>query len=60
VNRLQSAPPTDAVFYDDDEALVCTAPKGTLIVANQAGYHRGIPQEEGRERMLATTSYTPE
>jgi hypothetical protein len=60
VNRLQSDPPTDAVFYDDDEALICTAPKGSLIVANQAGYHRGIPQEQGKERMLATTSYTPE
>lgn len=58
VNRLKGDPQTDAVFYDDDDAEVFTAPKGTLIVANQAGYHRGIPQEEGYERMLATTTYT--
>lgn len=60
VNRVRDAPSTDAVFYDESDAVVCTAPKGTLIIANQAGYHRGIPQEQGKERMLATTSYTPE
>lgn len=59
VNRVRGDPPTDGVFYDDEDALVCTAPKGTLIVANQAGLHRGTPQEPGFERMLATTSYTP-
>jgi hypothetical protein len=60
VNRIRGAPPTDAVFYDEDDVRVCTAPKGTLIVADQTGYHRGIPQDSGRERLLATTSYTPE
>lgn len=60
VNSVRDDPGTNAVFYDDSDAVVCTAPKGTLIVANQAGYHRGIPQNQGRERMLATTSYTPE
>lgn len=60
INRFQDNPPTDAVFYDDENVVRCTAPKGTLIIANQAGYHRGHPQEEGRERMLVTTSYTPE
>jgi hypothetical protein len=59
VNRVRGRPPTDAVFYDEADARVCTAPKGTLIVANQAGFHRGTPQEPGFERMLATTSYTP-
>lgn len=58
VNHLRGAPHTDAVLYDESKATVCTAPRGTLIVANQAGYHRGIPQEPGRERMLATTTYT--
>jgi hypothetical protein len=60
VNKVRDDPGTNAVFYDDSDTVVCTAPKGTLIVANQAGYHRGIPQAQGRERMLATTSYTPE
>jgi hypothetical protein len=57
---VRDEPGTNAVFYDDSDAVVCTASKGTLIVANQAGYHRGMPQERGRERMLATTSYTAE
>jgi len=60
VNKVRDTPSTDAVFYDDSDAAVCTAPKGTLIVADQTGYHRGIPQEEGKERMLTMTSYTPD
>jgi hypothetical protein len=60
VNKVRDDPDTNAVFYDDSDVVVCTAPKGTLIIANQAGYHRGMPQEQGYERMLATTSYTPE
>ncbi|WP_276258167.1 phytanoyl-CoA dioxygenase family protein [Haloglomus litoreum] len=59
VNRVRGNPSTDGVFYDDDDALVCTASKGTLIIADQGGLHRGTPQEPGFERMLATTSYTP-
>jgi hypothetical protein len=59
VNRVRGSPETDAVVYDESDRVVCTASKGTLIIADQSGYHRGIPQDEGRERMLATTSYTP-
>lgn len=60
VNKFKKKPSTDAVFYNKDDVVYCTAPKGTLIIANQSGYHRGYPQEEGKERMLMTTSYTPE
>ena len=60
VNKVKRNPSTDAVFYDEDDITYCTAPRGTLIIANQAGYHRGHPQEEGSERMLMTTSYTPD
>jgi hypothetical protein len=60
VNRVRDDPATNAVRYNGENELVCTAPKGTLIIADQAGFHRGIPQEEGKHRMLATTSYTPE
>jgi hypothetical protein len=56
--KIKDNPSTDAVFYDEDDAVYCTTPKGTLIIANQAGYHKGHPQQEGRERMLMTTSYT--
>jgi hypothetical protein len=59
VNKIKDNPSTDAVFYDEDDVIYCTAPKGTLIIANQAGYHQGHPQKEGKERMLLTTSYTP-
>ncbi|WP_050033583.1 phytanoyl-CoA dioxygenase family protein [Halorubrum halophilum] len=60
LNKVKGDPSTDAVFYDEDEAIYCTAPKGTLIVANQAGYHRGTPQEKGHTRVLVNTSYTPD
>lgn len=48
-----------AVVPDPTAATKATAPKGTLIIANQAGYHRGHAQKEGRERVLLTTSYSP-
>jgi len=57
-NKVKGNPSTNAVFYDTDNVIYGTAPKGTLIIANQSGYHRGHPQEEGSERMLMTTSYT--
>jgi hypothetical protein len=57
-NKVKGNPSTEAVFYDENNVIYCTAPKGTLIIANQAGYHRGHPQEERSERMLMTTSYT--
>ena len=60
VNRVRDRPATDAVFADTEDAITCTAPKGTLVIANQAGLHRGMPQEPGRERVLVTTSYTPD
>jgi hypothetical protein len=49
-----------AIVPDPTVAKHATAPKGTLIIANQAGYHKGHTQAEGRERVLLTTSYIPE
>jgi len=60
INKIKGNPETDAAFYDEKDEVICTAPKGTLIIANQAGNHRGQPQEQGKERMVTTTSYTPE
>jgi hypothetical protein len=60
LNNLKGDPSTDAIFYDQDKAIYCTAPKGTLIISNQAGYHRGTPQEKGHTRVLVNTSYTPD
>ena len=31
---------------------VFTAPRGTLIISNQSGLHRGMPQELGKKRVL--------
>jgi hypothetical protein len=59
LNRLEGKKKTDARKFDQDDVVKYTAKKGTLIIANQAGYHRGWPQENGYERMLLTNSYTP-
>lgn len=59
LNTVKSNPKTNAVSVNESNVVYCTAPKGTLIIANQAGLHRGIPQEEGKERMLLATSYRP-
>lgn len=60
INKTKGNKPTAAIsmFYDDDDIVTFTAPKGTLIISDQTGYHRGIPQAEGRERMLVSNSYT--
>ena len=57
VNKLKRKKVTDAVFYDEENIKYCTGPKGTLIISNQTGIHKGCPQEEGYERMLATTHF---
>lgn len=59
-NKVKGNKSTDAVSYDETKAETFTASKGTLIIANQAGYHRGMPQDPDKHRMLVTTSYTPE
>jgi hypothetical protein len=56
--KIRSVPSTNAVFYKPWKVKTCTASKGALIIANQAGLHRGMPQEDGKERMLVSTSYT--
>jgi len=58
-NKAMGRPPQQAVFYRKSQAIHCTAPKGTLIIGDQTGYHRGDPQDPGYERILATTMYTP-
>jgi hypothetical protein len=57
---MRGTHPTNAISYDEDDVIKFTAPKGTLIISDQSGYHRGIPQEEGKERMLISNSYTPD
>jgi len=59
LNRALGNRPTAAISYDDDDIVTFTAQKGTLIISDQTGYHRGIPQADGRERMLISNSHTP-
>jgi hypothetical protein len=47
------------IVPDISEARHVTGNKGTLIIANQGGYHRALPQSEGKERVLVTTRYKP-
>lgn len=58
LNRLRDEKPTAAIFYDENDIKTFTAPKGTLIISDQTGYHRGMPQEKGKERMLISNSHT--
>jgi len=57
-DQFRDVPTTNAVMYSESDVKTCTAPKGTLIIANQAGLHRGMPQEKGKERMLVSISFT--
>lgn len=59
INRARGTHQTNALWFDEDDIHTFTAPKGTLIISDQTGYHRGIPQEEGKERMLISESLTP-
>jgi len=60
LNRLKghSGAPR-GIVPDPTVAKHATAPKGTLIISNQAGYHKGHTQAEDRERVLLTTAYSP-
>ena len=37
---------------NEGEIVHCTANKGSLIVSNQSGLHRGLPQTKGKNRRL--------
>lgn len=60
LNRLRGKPATNAVFSGESDAKIVTGQRGTLIITNQAGLHRGMPQGDGKERMAVNTQYTPD
>jgi len=39
---------------------IFVAPKGTVIISNQGGMHRGLQQKEGKERMVLVCKIRPE
>jgi hypothetical protein len=60
VNKIRGEKITNAIWFDDDDVVTFTKPKGTLIISDQTGFHRGIPQKKGRKRMMISNAFTPE
>lgn len=51
---------TEAFCFNIENVYPILGTKGTLVISDQAGIHRGHPQEIGRERMVAVMSYQKE
>lgn len=52
-----AAAKTEAPFIDVSMAVPVVAPRGSLILSDQAGIHRGIPQKMGAERRVLVMRY---
>jgi hypothetical protein len=48
---------TDFPYYLPHRKVAGLAKKGTLIISNQSGIHRGHPQEKGHKRCMLVMSY---
>ena len=46
----------DFAFFDRRRETACLGKRGTLIISDQSGSHRGHPQIEGAERIVAVQS----
>lgn len=44
--------PSDRALLEQEKMVVVFGKAGSLVISDQSGAHRGIPQREGRERML--------
>jgi len=58
VNKIRNVSSTNVVFYRKSKVINFLGEKGTLIISDQRGYHRGLPQEDGKERILIVTTFT--
>ena len=56
-NYVKGQPITDMRIHSKRKAIKFVASKGTLIIANQNGFHRGIPQEKNKERMILVNNF---
>jgi hypothetical protein len=56
-NAVTGNKTTEMPLFFSEKARNMTASKGTLIISNQHGVHRGIPQEAGKERFVLVNSY---
>lgn len=50
-------PPTEAPIVDPLAIMPALAPKGSLIISDQGGIHRGWPQGAAASRMVAVMNY---
>lgn len=50
---------TDTPLVDIDKILPILAPAGSLVVSNQSGSHRGVPQKLGHSRAIAVLNILP-
>ena len=48
---------TEAPVVDTSKIVPVLGAKGTLVVSDQAGFHRGLPQAHGKERQVLVMSY---
>jgi|GEM_PF-2189913 len=48
---------TDMLSYNSDNVMHCTGQKGDLILSNQNGIHRGMPQDADKKRVALIFSF---
>ena len=53
----QCKSPTESPFVDVQRVTPILAPAGSLVLSDQSGIHRGIPQEPGRQRRVLVMRY---
>lgn len=56
ISSLTKAP-TETPLIDFRKVVPVLAPKGSLVISDQAGFHRGIPQKENAERKVLVMAY---
>lgn len=44
---------TEAPLLNRDDIISVIAKKGSLVISDQSGFHRGFPQKEGRKRAIS-------
>lgn len=59
-NALRGYPSTDMRAFPGGKRVIFQAPKGTLIITDQRGFHGGMPQAKGRERVLLVSNWRAE
>jgi hypothetical protein len=56
-NLINGRPLTDMRIHNKRNLVKLLAPKGTLIISNQYGFHGGLPQSAGSERVMLVNNF---